>query len=95
MANFQNGQQGSTIALSDSKGNPLFTYIPEEQFQSMVISIPQLEVAQTYTLTVGSKSQSIQLSSVIYGSSGSMMMPGRELRGRPDDQGMPSRPEGQ
>lgn len=95
MANFQNGQQGSTIALSDSKGNPLFTYIPEKQFQSMVISIPQLEVAQTYTLTVGSKSQSIQLSSVIYGSSGSMMMPGRELRSRPDDQGMPSRPEGQ
>lgn len=95
MANVQNGQQGGTIVLSDSNGNSLFTYIPEKQFQSVVISIPQLEIGQTYTLTVGSESQSIQLSSVIYGSSGGMMMPGGGMRGEPKGQEMPSPPEGE
>ncbi len=63
---------GTTVTLTDSSGNVLASYTPVKQFQSVVVSAPGVADGGTYTLTVGSSSQTITMSSVIYGSGSGM-----------------------
>ena len=60
------GSAGSTISLTDSSGTELVSYTPAKAFSCVVISTPDLEVDETYTLTVDGSSTSIELSDTIY-----------------------------
>ena len=82
---------GSEITLTDSKGEVLASFTPEKEFQSVVISCPELEQGSHYTLNAGAQSADIALSSLIYGSGGGMGMGGMGRGGfRPDgSSGMP------
>ncbi len=63
---------GSTITLTDSDGNTLVSFTPEKSYSSVVISCPELTVGETYTLTTGSSSTEVTLSSLITGTSSGM-----------------------
>lgn len=55
----------TAVALADSQGNTLTTYIPTKAYQCVVISCPGLSTGQEYTLSAGSLSESLTLSSTV------------------------------
>ena len=74
-----------TITLKDADGNVLITAEVEKQFSSVLISSPELEVGQTYSLETASGSAEVAVTDTITGAgSGMGMMGGRGMMG---DQG--------
>jgi len=68
---------GTTITITDENGNVVYEYTPQKEFQSIVISTPDLTKGETYTLTAGDETETIELTDTIYGSgNGGMMMGG-------------------
>ena len=60
---------GSTVSVSDSAGNLIFSYTATKTYSSVVITAPELEKGSTYTVTAGSFSGTITLTDLLYGSS--------------------------
>lgn len=58
---------GTKISLLDSSGNEIVSYTPSKEFQSVVISSSKITQGSTYTLKIGSETQTIQMDSLIYG----------------------------
>jgi len=56
---------GTEIVLTDSDGNVIASYTPDKEYQSVVISTPDMTNDATYTLTCGSQTADITLSSVV------------------------------
>lgn len=68
-----NQKAGSSITLKDSNGETLFEVATSvKTYASVLISTPDLQKGESYTLTAGSYSKTITLSSYIYGSSQGM-----------------------
>lgn len=63
---------GSEICVSDASGRELIRYTPEKDYQCAVISTPDFEVGESYSVSAGSQSQNVTFSSVIYGSGSGM-----------------------
>lgn len=61
---------GETITLIDASGKELLTYTPEKACNSVVISCPDIVQGETYTVTAGSQSYTIEMDSLIYGNGG-------------------------
>lgn len=64
------GTAGDDISLADASGNVLVTWKAETDYGCVIISCPQLEQGNTYTLTAGNSSSQIEMSSLIYGQGG-------------------------
>ncbi len=60
------------VVLKDSDGNTILSYTPEKDYQSVVISSPDIEVGETYTVSAGDESQTIEMTDTIYGSGNHM-----------------------
>lgn len=58
-------EAGTEITLKDTTGNIIASYTPEKQYQSIVISTPELKEGSTYTLTCGTQTADIELTSVV------------------------------
>ncbi len=56
-------EAGKTLQLLDSKGNVVVTYEPTKAYSSVTISSPSLVAGQTYTLTNGTNTETVTLSS--------------------------------
>ena len=82
---------GTAVTLTDSTGNTILTFTPEKQFQNVILSSPELKEG-TYTLTVGSESQEVTVSSITttVGSSG---FGGGMMGGMPHGGGMGQSPD--
>lgn len=65
-----------TVTLTDSSGNTLVSFTPSESFQSVAVSCPQLKQGESYTLTAGSQSETLTLSSTVTSNGGGGMMGG-------------------
>lgn len=61
---------GTELRLTDAEGNVIASYTPEKDFQAVVISTPDIQVGETYTLTVGDESYSIEMTNLLYGTGG-------------------------
>ena len=59
----------STLTLSDADGNVLLTQEVEQSFSEVTISTSELEVGQTYTVSVGENGEKITLDSVNFANS--------------------------
>ena len=57
---------GDTVTLKDADGNVLLTSSFAKRFNCIVLSSPDMEVGQTYTLTMGDHETTITLSSTTY-----------------------------
>ncbi|MFV0516524.1 MAG: carbohydrate-binding domain-containing protein, partial [Aminipila sp.] len=60
----------SPITLKDLSGNTLLTYTPEKEYSSAVISCPEIQKGESYTLTLGAETKEVAMTDIIYGSSG-------------------------
>lgn len=60
---------GGTITLTDADGNVLVEYTPEKNYNCVVVSCPELTEGGAYTLSLGGETQTVTLTSLIYGSS--------------------------
>ena len=56
---------GTEITLTDADGNTVISYTPEKEYQSVVISSPDLTQGTTYAITSGSQTAEVTLSSVV------------------------------
>ena len=62
MYNFDtSAQSGTTVSLTDASGKVIFTYTPSLSFNSVIISMPDLTIGSTYTLTIGTTVETITL----------------------------------
>ncbi len=63
--NFTSSVEAETaVILTNSEGNEVIRFVPGKQYQSVVISSPELIQGETYTLTCGKQTAEITLSSI-------------------------------
>lgn len=55
----------TTITITDSKGNALFTVTPEKAYASIVLTFPDLALDETYTLTAGTDTEEITITDTL------------------------------
>ncbi len=55
-----------TVSLTDSDGKQIVSFTPEKRYSNIVISSPEIQAGGKYTLTYGSSSVSIEMSSLEY-----------------------------
>jgi hypothetical protein len=60
-----NCEAGTKVTLTDAEGNAIVSFTSSRQYQSVVISTPELANGETYTLTCGDQTSDITLSSVV------------------------------
>lgn len=71
------GQEGNTeISLLDSSSTELLSWTAEKQYSSIIISTPEIQQGETYTITAGTADQSVTMDSLVYGSNAQGEMPG-------------------
>ena len=63
---------GTLIQLTDASGNVLISYTAEQPFACVILSHPSITQGSTYTLTAGSFSTEITMTSTVYGNSRGM-----------------------
>ncbi len=61
---------GTVVKLTDSSGNVLIEHTAERAFGCVILSHPSIKQGQTYTLSVGTSSTTITMSSLVYGGGG-------------------------
>lgn len=83
LVNVSSQNANTAISIKDSNNNILFEFTSSKTFSSVVISLPELVSGGTYILSVGNTSQTINLTSNIYGSSNGGMGGGSRPGGRP------------
>lgn len=64
-----NQEKESKITIKDSDGTILASYEPPKQYNSVVISCPQIEVGKTYIVSMGTENMSVEMTGLIYGES--------------------------
>lgn len=70
-------QEGNTeISLLDSSSTELLSWTAEKQYSSIIISTPEIQQGEIYTITAGTAEQSITMDSLVYGSNAQGEMPG-------------------
>lgn len=69
LVTFDNTENAGTISLKDSSGNELITYQALKTYNSVVISTPEIKVGETYTVTCGSTTNTVEMTDTIYGES--------------------------
>lgn len=69
-------QAGTALSITDSSGNVLASFSPDKSYSTVIISCPELTVGESYTITAGSASTTVTMSSLIYGSAGMGAMTG-------------------
>lgn len=55
------------LTLTDSDGNVIVSYSPEKAYNSVVISSPDIKKGATYTLATGDTTNTVTISSLVYG----------------------------
>ncbi len=71
-----NQNANSTITLKDSNGNTLVSFTPQKAYNCVNVSTPEITSGSTYTLNAGTYSETITMTSLIYGSGSGMGMGG-------------------
>lgn len=70
-------QEGNTeISLLDSSSAELLSWTAAKQYSSIIISTPEIQQGETYTITAGTAEQSVTMDSLVYGSNTQGEMPG-------------------
>ena len=64
------GNAGDKVTLADENGNVLASYTPQKAFQTLVISAPGVVSGGVYTVTVGSVSRTVTMTSTVYSEGG-------------------------
>ncbi len=79
----QSYSAGTAITIKDSSGNVLYSYTTIKSGGSIIFSSPDLEIGETYTVTVGDTDVSVEMTSVSVNSGMGNMMNGGMGGGQP------------
>ncbi len=71
-----NGSSNSTFKVTDSNNNILFETTSPKSYQSVVVSLSDFAIGQTYTLSSSSASQTVTIASILTNGAGGGMGPG-------------------
>ena len=82
------GTANSKLLVKDDKGNVLFETTTPKQYQSVVISIPEFTIGNTYSIETGTTTQTFKLEAILTNAIGGGMGPGGS---RPGPGGRPPR----
>lgn len=103
LVNVDAQETGTPIILTAGDGSELISYTPEKEYNSVIISCPEITTGETYTLTAGNSTQEITMDRLIYGTGGmgggrpgqdrGMQPGGQPGQNRGQDEGMS--PDGQ
>ena len=63
---------GTEVVLKDSDGKTILSYTPEKDYQTVVLSSADIKTGETYTVTAGKQSTTVEMTETIYGSGGMM-----------------------
>ena len=63
---------GTEVKVTDSKGTVLLSWKPETDYSCVVISLPEFQTGESYTVAAGSFSSSVTFDSTLYGESSGM-----------------------
>lgn len=77
----------TTITLTDSEGNALFTVTPEKAYASIVLTFPDLTLDETYTLTAGTDTEEITITDTLTTAG---IQPTKTMGGGPGGGNMPN-----
>lgn len=61
---------GTEVVLKDSSGDTILSYTPEKDYQTVVLSSADIKTGETYTVTAGNRSTTVEMTDTIYGSGG-------------------------
>lgn len=64
-------RSSGAVTVKDSSGSVIISFTPEKEYNSVVISSPDIKKGETYTVTVAGESQTVEMSDIIYSSAGS------------------------
>ncbi len=64
--------QTKAVILKNQKGEELLSYLPEKSYSSVVISCPEIKKGESYEVTLGEETVTIEMTDLIYGT-GNMM----------------------
>lgn len=81
MVSISGNSENSVITLTDQNGNNLVECTMEKTFDCVVISCPEIQQGETYTVSVGDTSTEVTMDSLIYGSGGNMGGAGGNMGG--------------
>ncbi len=77
------GSANTALSLKDDSENEILSYTPQKSYQCALISCPEIVEGESYTLSAGSQSAAVEMTSIVYGSSamGAEMQGGAMQRG--------------
>lgn len=61
---------GDVVTLQDASGREILSYTPEKTYRCTVISCPEIIQGETYTVTAGNQSCTVEMTHLIYGNGG-------------------------
>lgn len=64
-------RSSGAVTVKDSSGSVIISFTPEKEYNSVVISSPDIKKGETYTVTAAGESQTVEMSDIIYSSAGS------------------------
>lgn len=64
--------QSGVVSVTDSNGNSIIEFQPEKQYNSIVVSTPDIIDGGTYNINMGTENTSVTMSGLIYGSGENM-----------------------
>lgn len=67
---------GEKVLLKDSDQQEIVSWEPNKEYNCVIISCPDIQEGETYTVATGTESQEITMDSLVYGSSGRGGEPG-------------------
>ncbi len=87
MVNTSSADTSGDVTLKDSSGKTLLTFSPSKTYNSVVISTPDIQKGNTYTVNANGTDTQVEMTDIIYGSSNGMGMGGGMHGGMQDRMG--------
>ena len=89
---------GTEVSLTDSENNTLLSYAPAKQYDSIVLSHPDIAAGSSYTIHCGEEKAEVTMDTLVYGNGhgmqGGFHSPGNRQHGVPEGE-TPELPEGE
>lgn len=76
MVNVEEQEANTEIALLDISGTELLSWTAEKEYSSVIVSSPEIQQGETYTLKAGTAEQNITMDSLVYGNPSQGGIPG-------------------
>ena len=85
LVSVSNNYVTGTVTLMDADGNMLVSYEPDKEYNSVLISCARLAEGETYTLTTGDTTTTVEMTSLIYGADNMGGQKGRGFQDKPEN----------